>query len=127
MFFNLIEVPDKYLYFLSKNVSQDNYVTMHPSATRGQETIALLTLSSDNGGYVEGESSSFRITISDSNWSELSPSADPEMVEELEEDQPEDLQTLTFDDLLSFAFQVAKGMEFLSSKNVRDGETVERF
>lgn len=41
-------------------------------------------------------------------------------MEELEEDQPELLQTLTFDDLLSFAFQVAKGMEFLSSKNVRD-------
>lgn len=36
------------------------------------------------------------------------------------DDEIEDLQTLTFDDLLSFAFQVAKGMEFLSSKNVSD-------
>lgn len=35
-------------------------------------------------------------------------------------DQTEDPQALTFDDLLSFAFQVAKGMEFLSAKNVRD-------
>lgn len=34
-------------------------------------------------------------------------------------DETEDLQTLTFDDLLSFAYQVAKGMEFLSLKNVR--------
>lgn len=34
-------------------------------------------------------------------------------------DETEDLQTLTFDDLLSFAYQVAKGMEFLSSQNVR--------
>ncbi|AWP20663.1 putative receptor-type tyrosine-protein kinase FLT3 [Scophthalmus maximus] len=32
-------------------------------------------------------------------------------------DQTEDPQALTFDDLLSFAFQVAKGMEFLSAKN----------
>lgn len=46
-------------------------------------------------------------------------SADPETFESLD-DETEDLQTLTFDDLLSFAFQVAKGMEFLSSKNVRD-------
>lgn len=44
--------------------------------------------------------------------------ADPENYEYL--DDQTDLQTLTFDDLLSFAFQVAKGMEFLSSKNVRD-------
>lgn len=45
--------------------------------------------------------------------------ADPETYENFD-DQTEDLQTLTFDDLLNFAFQVAKGMEFLSSKNVRD-------
>jgi len=32
--------------------------------------------------------------------------------------QEEELQSLTYDDLLSFSFQVAKGMEFLSSKNV---------
>lgn len=36
------------------------------------------------------------------------------------QDGQADLQALTFDDLLSFAFQVAKGMEFLSSKNVRN-------
>ncbi|CAG04213.1 unnamed protein product, partial [Tetraodon nigroviridis] len=56
-------------------------------------------------------------TVADSPWSKLSLSAHPEMAEELEDDRPEALQTLTFDDLLSFAFQVAKGMEFLSSKN----------
>lgn len=33
-------------------------------------------------------------------------------------EQTKDLQAVTFDDLLSFAYQVAKGMEFLSSKNV---------
>lgn len=38
---------------------------------------------------------------------------------ESEDDQMEQ-QALTFADLLSFAFQVAKGMEFLSAKNVRD-------
>ena len=37
-----------------------------------------------------------------------------------QDDQTEDVQAITFDDLLSFAFQVAKGMEFLSSKNVRN-------
>ncbi|XP_056594086.1 receptor-type tyrosine-protein kinase FLT3 isoform X2 [Triplophysa dalaica] len=31
--------------------------------------------------------------------------------------QEEELQSLTYDDLLSFSFQVAKGMEFLSAKN----------
>ncbi|XP_041670537.1 receptor-type tyrosine-protein kinase FLT3 [Cheilinus undulatus] len=72
----------------------DNYMPMHPSTTRGQENIALLNLNS----------------------------ADTDCFEEVEifenpDDPAEDLQTLTFDDLLSFAFQVAKGMEFLSSKN----------
>lgn len=46
-------------------------------------------------------------------------SADPESFETADE-QTEDLEALTFDDLLSFAFQVARGMEFLSSKNVGD-------
>ncbi|XP_060755802.1 receptor-type tyrosine-protein kinase FLT3 [Neoarius graeffei] len=34
-----------------------------------------------------------------------------------EDEDEEDLQTLTYEDLLSFSYQVAKGMEFLSSKN----------
>lgn len=46
-------------------------------------------------------------------------SADPEIYEN-SDDQSEDLEALTFDDLLSFAYQVAKGMEFLSCKNVWD-------
>uniref|UniRef100_A0A3B4EHP9 receptor protein-tyrosine kinase n=1 Tax=Pygocentrus nattereri TaxID=42514 RepID=A0A3B4EHP9_PYGNA len=33
------------------------------------------------------------------------------------EREDEDMQTLTYDDLLSFSYQVAKGMEFLSYKN----------
>uniref|UniRef100_A0A7N8XVZ4 receptor protein-tyrosine kinase n=1 Tax=Mastacembelus armatus TaxID=205130 RepID=A0A7N8XVZ4_9TELE len=70
----------------------DNYVPMSCSTTRGQEDIALLTLSSSDGNIYE----------------DMCESPD---------DQTEDLHTLTFDDLLSFAFQVAKGMEFLSSKN----------
>ncbi|KAI3355261.1 hypothetical protein L3Q82_018115 [Scortum barcoo] len=72
----------------------DNYVPMYGSTTRGQEDIALLNLSS-------GDMDSFE---------------DPEIFEN-PDDQMEDPQTLTFDDLLSFAYQVAKGMEFLSSKN----------
>ncbi|XP_029979596.1 receptor-type tyrosine-protein kinase FLT3 [Sphaeramia orbicularis] len=72
----------------------DNYVPMYSSTTRGQEDIALLTLNSGDMNSLE----------------------DPEMYVNPDE-QTEDLQALTFDDLLSFAFQVAKGMEFLSSKN----------
>ncbi|TSK98454.1 Receptor-type tyrosine-protein kinase FLT3 [Bagarius yarrelli] len=34
-----------------------------------------------------------------------------------EKEDDEDLQTLTYEDLLSFSYQVSKGMEFLSSKN----------
>ncbi|XP_040922128.1 receptor-type tyrosine-protein kinase FLT3 [Toxotes jaculatrix] len=70
----------------------DDYVPMHCATTMGQEDIALLTLSS----------------IDMDNYEEIYDNLD---------DQTEDLQALTFDDLLSFAFQVAKGMEFLSSKN----------
>ncbi|XP_040023465.2 receptor-type tyrosine-protein kinase FLT3 isoform X1 [Gasterosteus aculeatus] len=69
-----------------------NYMPMYGSATRGQEDIALLAVNSgDADGY-----------------------EDPMTYED---DPTDDLQILTFDDLLSFAFQVAKGMEFLSSKN----------
>ncbi|KAL4001027.1 serine/threonine-protein kinase/endoribonuclease IRE1 [Sarotherodon galilaeus] len=72
----------------------DNYVPMYTATTGGQEDIALLTINSDNMDSCE----------------------DPESFETPDE-QTEDLETLTFDDLLSFAFQVARGMEFLSSKN----------
>ncbi|KAE8279883.1 Receptor-type tyrosine-protein kinase FLT3 [Larimichthys crocea] len=76
------------------NTAVENYVPMHSSTTRGQKDIALLHLNSGDTDSLE----------------------DPEIYENLD-DQTEDLQVLTFDDLLSFAFQVAKGMEFLSSKN----------
>ncbi|TKS87749.1 Receptor-type tyrosine-protein kinase FLT3 [Collichthys lucidus] len=76
------------------NTAVENYVPMHSSTTRGQKDIALLHLNSGDTNSLE----------------------DPEIYENLD-DQTEDLQVLTFDDLLSFAFQVAKGMEFLSSKN----------
>ncbi|XP_071769846.2 receptor-type tyrosine-protein kinase FLT3 [Centroberyx gerrardi] len=72
----------------------DNYVPMYPSTMRGQENIALLNL---NSGPMDS-------------------SEDPVIFEESEEQQ-EELEALTYDDLLSFAYQVAKGMEFLSSKN----------
>lgn len=73
----------------------DNYLPMYGSTTRGQESIALLTLNSDDtpGRY-----------------------EDLDIFETLDE-KDEDVQALTFDDLLSFAYQVARGMEFLSSKN----------
>ncbi|XP_037549894.1 receptor-type tyrosine-protein kinase FLT3 [Nematolebias whitei] len=72
----------------------DNYVPMHSSTIRSQEDIALLTFNSNDVDSFE----------------------DP-VINESEDDHTEDLQALTFDDLLSFALQVAKGMEFLSSKN----------
>uniref|UniRef100_UPI0037E79CA3 receptor-type tyrosine-protein kinase FLT3 isoform X1 n=2 Tax=Semicossyphus pulcher TaxID=241346 RepID=UPI0037E79CA3 len=71
-----------------------DYLPMYPSATRGQEDIALLSLNS-------GHRDSFEESV----------------IFENPDDPAEDLQTLTFDDLLCFAYQVAKGMEFLSSKN----------
>ncbi|TDG97302.1 hypothetical protein EPR50_G00224420 [Perca flavescens] len=76
-----------------QDTAEGNYMPMFSSTTRGQEDIALLTISS---GDIDGE--------------------DPATCED-HDNQTDDLQTLTFDDLLSFAFQVAKGMEFLSSKN----------
>ena len=36
----------------------------------------------------------------------------------LAEEEEEDLNVLTFEDLLCFAYQVAKGMEFLEFKSV---------
>lgn len=36
----------------------------------------------------------------------------------LQEEEEEDLNVLTFEDLLCFAYQVAKGMEFLEFKSV---------
>ncbi|XP_029934627.1 receptor-type tyrosine-protein kinase FLT3 [Myripristis murdjan] len=73
-------------------VSVEDYIPMYPSHMRRQEKQVLLTSSP------------------------VDTSEDPELFEESEE-QPGDVQTLTYDDLLSFAYQVAKGMEFLSSKN----------
>ncbi|XP_020781285.2 receptor-type tyrosine-protein kinase FLT3 [Boleophthalmus pectinirostris] len=70
----------------------DSYVPMHSATTRGQENIALLTLNSADDMDCFEDTDSF-------------------------ESPDEDLQALTFGDLLSFAYQVAKGMEFLSSKN----------
>lgn len=76
-------------------ITVDNYVPMRGSATRGQEDIALL-----NHLNPAGDMDNFE---------------DPNMVESPAGE--DDLQALTFDDLLSFAYQVARGMEFLSSKN----------
>lgn len=73
----------------------DNYVPMYSSTSRGQEDIALLTLSSTGG---------------------IDSFEDPHIFESSDGEE-DDLQALTFDDLLSFAYQVARGMEFLSSKN----------
>ncbi|KAG9283346.1 receptor-type tyrosine-protein kinase FLT3 [Astyanax mexicanus] len=47
----------------------------------------------------------------------LLSTTDTDVNDELFESEDEELQTLTYDDLLSFSYQVAKGMEFLSSKN----------
>uniref|UniRef100_A0A8C6SXA5 receptor protein-tyrosine kinase n=1 Tax=Neogobius melanostomus TaxID=47308 RepID=A0A8C6SXA5_9GOBI len=71
----------------------DNYVPMYSSTTRGQENITLLSLNSTGDSF-----------------------EDPLMFESPDEEE-DDLEALTFDDLLSFAYQVARGMEFLSSKN----------
>uniref|UniRef100_A0A8C1VTE9 receptor protein-tyrosine kinase n=1 Tax=Cyprinus carpio TaxID=7962 RepID=A0A8C1VTE9_CYPCA len=62
-------------------------------ATKGQENEALLSPSISSVSTVE------------------------EMLECEDKHQEEELHSLTYDDLLSFSFQVAKGMEFLSSKN----------
>uniref|UniRef100_A0A3Q3E6V4 receptor protein-tyrosine kinase n=1 Tax=Hippocampus comes TaxID=109280 RepID=A0A3Q3E6V4_HIPCM len=70
----------------------DNYMRMHPAPAGSQEDASLLCSSLDNLDCGEDTESS-------------------------ENGEPDDLQALTFDDLLSFAVQVAKGMDFLSSKN----------
>ncbi|KAM7390500.1 hypothetical protein PAMA_008586 [Pampus argenteus] len=77
-----------------KEITVDNYVPMYSATSRGQEDIALLTMNScDTDSFKDLE------------------------IFENPDDQIDDLQALTFDDLLSFAYQVAKGMEFLSRKN----------
>ncbi|XP_016363860.1 receptor-type tyrosine-protein kinase FLT3-like [Sinocyclocheilus rhinocerous] len=78
----------------SEYIEPDNnqYVHMTPS-TKGQENEALLSPSISSVSTIE------------------------EMLECEDKHQEEVLQSLTYDDLLSFSFQVAKGMEFLSSKN----------
>ncbi|KAF7654023.1 hypothetical protein LDENG_00075530 [Lucifuga dentata] len=97
--FNKKRFSSLYLNLQNKGNSSElkstvDYVHMHPATTRGQENTALLTF---NSSTVDGFE-------------------DPEISEESEE-QMEDLHALTFDDLLNFAYQVANGMEFLSSKN----------
>ncbi|KAG7487297.1 hypothetical protein MATL_G00021730 [Megalops atlanticus] len=72
---------------------QSPYVPMVPMVSRETETEQLLgqnpsCLDTTDGIYEESDSS-----------------------------PDEELQVLTYDDLLSFSYQVAKGMEFLSSKN----------
>ncbi|XP_029482234.1 receptor-type tyrosine-protein kinase FLT3 isoform X1 [Oncorhynchus nerka] len=76
------------------------YIPMSPTTTRGQENIALISL----------------------NSSPMNTSDGPGMYEELnelqeEEEEEEEEEALTYDDLLSFSYQVAKGMDFLSSKH----------
>lgn len=106
----------------------DPYVPMYSTATRGQEDVGLLSIACEMNEY-EGNKKKQRkknkytcyciqICI---DFVFLQTSA--EMYEK-EDDETDDLQALTFDDLLSFAFQVAKGMEFLSSKNVRDNRDI---
>ncbi|XP_036799728.1 receptor-type tyrosine-protein kinase FLT3 [Oncorhynchus mykiss] len=63
------------------------------SSTGGQESIALLSLTS----------------------SPMDNSDGPGIYEKLQEEEEE--EALTYDDLLSFSYQVAKGMDFLSSKH----------
>ncbi|XP_061876867.1 receptor-type tyrosine-protein kinase FLT3 isoform X1 [Entelurus aequoreus] len=71
--------------------SMDRYMLMQLASSGGQEDKALLHHS-----------------LEDVDWNEESDNNN---------NDTEDLQALTFDDLLSFAFQVAKGMAFLASKN----------
>ncbi|KAG7273936.1 hypothetical protein CRUP_011072 [Coryphaenoides rupestris] len=68
-------------------VAVDSYIDMHPLTTMGQENHALLNLTAEG------------------------------ICKDPEQQQPEELEALTYNDLLSFAHQVAKGMEFLSSRN----------
>ncbi|XP_048031027.1 receptor-type tyrosine-protein kinase FLT3 [Megalobrama amblycephala] len=80
----------------------------------------------NSSGYVEPDNSScLHLTLTSKgqeNEALLRPSLSSvstveEMLESEDKLQEEELQSLTYDDLLSFSFQVAKGMEFLSSKN----------
>ncbi|ROK23336.1 Receptor-type tyrosine-protein kinase FLT3 [Anabarilius grahami] len=78
----------------NSSVESDNSSCLHVTLTsKGQENEALLSPSISSVSTVE------------------------EMLECEDKLQEEELQSLTYDDLLSISFQVAKGMEFLSSKN----------
>ncbi|XP_068604341.1 LOW QUALITY PROTEIN: receptor-type tyrosine-protein kinase FLT3 [Brachionichthys hirsutus] len=82
-------INESYVSF-GPETAVDNYVPMRSSPTRGQCDTTLLKPNSAD------------------SFEEICASL---------QDQDENLQDLTFDDLLSFAFHVAKGMDFLSSKN----------
>ncbi|XP_062377501.1 receptor-type tyrosine-protein kinase FLT3 isoform X2 [Sardina pilchardus] len=76
------------------------YVPMSP--VKDQEFVALLSQSPTSMDTLEDLGSVGGRT---------------EMEEILEDFQEDDLQVLTYGDLLCFSYQVAKGMEFLSTKN----------
>ncbi|KAL2085205.1 hypothetical protein ACEWY4_018525 [Coilia grayii] len=77
------------------------YVSMY--SAKDQESVALLHLSPPTDDISEAPVGSCHM---EETLDEL---------DDLQED--DDLKLLTFGDLLSFSYQVAKGMEFLSSKN----------
>ncbi|CDQ88169.1 unnamed protein product [Oncorhynchus mykiss] len=80
------------------------------SSTGGQESIALLSLTSSPMDNSDGQCT-LMYEAAQLNTSVGSIHCLPKLQEEEEE------EALTYDDLLSFSYQVAKGMDFLSSKH----------